>query len=329
MKTILEQRQAIEIHDRAVLVSAGAGTGKTWTLTQRFLYLLEQHPDWAIDSIVAVTFTEKAAREMRTRIRLNVEKRAAETGSPTWQARRRELDRMQVSTVHSLCSRILREHSIAAGIDPYFAVLEEQAADVLKEEALRQTLAELAEADEPGLELLVSLTVSDLQTELAKLLDQRGTVKRIFAELPGEDALLERWRAGIEEMHQVLWRQLAQDNPALEEVLQTMPGTAVSDPTDKLASSVLSAQAGCQQFRSGNWLNAMRFWATIQRVGGKAGNWGGADALKLLKEDLKVLQEAGNTYKKAGILDGIGQADAAAARALQKTGGRGKSLETV
>lgn len=329
MKTVAEQRQAIEIHDRAVLVSAGAGTGKTWTLTQRFLYLLEQHPDWAIDSIVAVTFTEKAAREMRTRIRQAVEKRTAETGDPSWQARRRDLDRMQVSTVHSLCSRILREHSIAAGIDPYFKVLDEQVTEVLKEEAVRQTLVELAESNEPGLELLVSLKVGDLQEELANLLDQRGTVKRIFVELPDEATLLERWRSGIEEMHQALWRKQKQEFPVLDDLLRTLPGFTIMDPTDKLALSVTNAQEGCRHFQAGNWSAAMQSWTMINRIGGKAGNWGGTDTLKSLKEDLKVLQDVAAVYKKAGIMDGIGPLDDAAARALQHWRSLWECLETV
>ena len=85
-----EQRQAILTQDRALVVQAGAGTGKTWVLVQRFLALLENHPDWSLDSIVAVTFTEKAAREMRGRIRRAIEARAADRpDQPIWQSRRR------------------------------------------------------------------------------------------------------------------------------------------------------------------------------------------------------------------------------------------------
>ena len=90
-----EQRQAILTQDRALVVQAGAGTGKTWVLVQRFLALLENHPDWSLDSIVAVTFTEKAAREMRGRIRRAIEARAADRpDQPIWQSRRRELDQV-------------------------------------------------------------------------------------------------------------------------------------------------------------------------------------------------------------------------------------------
>ena len=70
-----QQEAAVTTEGRALIVEAGAGTGKTAVLVQRFLHLLERHPDWPIDSIVAVTFTEKATREMRSRIRDGVERR--------------------------------------------------------------------------------------------------------------------------------------------------------------------------------------------------------------------------------------------------------------
>ena len=140
-----QQETAVTTEGRALLVEAGAGTGKTSVLTERFLYLLDRHPDWPLESIIAVTFTEKATREMRSRIRQGVEARArsAPPNSP-WHGRRRDLDRLQVSTIHGLCARILRENAIAAGIDPRFEVLDEQEMGLLKEEAVRQTLAELA-----------------------------------------------------------------------------------------------------------------------------------------------------------------------------------------
>jgi len=103
MNPTLEQIAAIQTFDRALVVEAGAGTGKTWVLVQRFLHLLEQHSDWPVEGILAITFTEKAAREMRTRIRHVLENRANEVpNDPLWQARRRDLDRLQVSTIRSL-----------------------------------------------------------------------------------------------------------------------------------------------------------------------------------------------------------------------------------
>ena len=78
MKATCEQAAAIETQGRALLVDAGAGTGKTWVLVERFIHLLSQHPDWPLESILAITFTKKAAREMRTRIRQAIEQKVRE-----------------------------------------------------------------------------------------------------------------------------------------------------------------------------------------------------------------------------------------------------------
>src|SRR5262249_40637573 len=70
-----EQHDAVHILDRNLIVTAGAGSGKTRVLVDRFVALLEAHPDWPLPSLVAVTFTEKAAREMRDRVRQAIEER--------------------------------------------------------------------------------------------------------------------------------------------------------------------------------------------------------------------------------------------------------------
>ncbi len=69
------QRAAIQTIDRNLIVVAGAGSGKTFVLVERFLYLLERHPDWPLNALVAITFTQKAASEMRSRVRKELEKR--------------------------------------------------------------------------------------------------------------------------------------------------------------------------------------------------------------------------------------------------------------
>ena len=192
------QQDAVRIQDRPVIVEAGAGTGKTWTLVERFLHLLETNPAWPLESIAAVTFTEKAAREMRTRLRAAIVEKAEAAGPESpWPVHRRGLERLQVGTIHGLCARILRENAIAAGIDPLFSVLDERQAEVLQEEAVRRCFIELVEADDPALELLSALRVRDLGEQILVLLSQRGSVERLFAELPAPAALVDRWWASL------------------------------------------------------------------------------------------------------------------------------------
>ena len=64
-----DQHEAIFIRERNLIVTAGAGSGKTVVLVERFIRLLDDHRDWLLPELVAITFTEKAAREMRDRVR--------------------------------------------------------------------------------------------------------------------------------------------------------------------------------------------------------------------------------------------------------------------
>jgi ATP-dependent helicase/nuclease subunit A len=334
MEPTADQLAAIRTEGRPLLVEAGAGTGKTWVLVRRFLHLLENHPNWPLESVVAVTFTEKAAREMRTRIRHEVEQAAsgAPPGSP-WQARRRELDRLQVSTIHSLCARLLRENALEAGVDPRFTVLDEQETGLLKEEAPRQALAELAGSDRDGgapeLALLASLRVRDLSEQLAELLDKRGTVYRLFAGLPGPDALLEAWQTGIAKRRGDLWAELMQEDPELEPVLAGLAKTPISDPTDKLAPSLRLAQSGCQAQAGGDLAAACASWLDIKLTGGIAANWGGKDGLALLKSRLRKVREAAGILQEAGCALDPGSQDAAAAAALQLWRGLWERVEDI
>jgi len=138
------QREAIETRGQRVIVSAGAGSGKTRVLVERFLRLLEENPLWQVADIVAVTFTEKAAREMVSRIRREIRRRIEQAESAQarerWRTHRNALDSARIGTIHSLCAAILRAHPAEAGIDPAFSVLEELEAHMLLEQAIEETL---------------------------------------------------------------------------------------------------------------------------------------------------------------------------------------------
>ncbi len=103
-----EQAAAIDAAG-TVFVSAGAGTGKTTVIVERFLRAVERGVD--VNSILAITFTERAAGELRSRIRA----RLVETGRTDLA---RELDGAWISTIHGFCRRLLRSYPAAAGVDP-------------------------------------------------------------------------------------------------------------------------------------------------------------------------------------------------------------------
>ncbi len=131
-----EQMAAILAIDCNVSVSAGAGSGKTKVLVERFLHILEQDlPDYRVTgklqldagNILAITFTRKAAGEMKERVRKSIEQRLSKGKEVNgfWQKQLESLNRAQISTIHGLCSRILRENPVEACLDPAFVVAEE------------------------------------------------------------------------------------------------------------------------------------------------------------------------------------------------------------
>lgn len=126
-----EQKQAIETIDCNVAVSAGAGSGKTKVLVARFMYILEQSlaqkKPLEAANILAITFTRKAAGEMKTRIRQSISDKINEDklNAFFWRKQLQNLERAQITTIHGLCSRILRENPVEAQLDPGFTVAED------------------------------------------------------------------------------------------------------------------------------------------------------------------------------------------------------------
>ena len=138
-----------------MIVTAGAGSGKTRVLVERFLRLLEENPAWRVSDIVAVTFTEKAAREMVSRIRREIRSRIQQSHRPqereAWRVHRNALDSARIGTIHSLCASILRAHPAEAGLDPAFEVMEEIEAASLLEQAVAEALDEAARESNSGI----------------------------------------------------------------------------------------------------------------------------------------------------------------------------------
>ena len=151
------QRMALD-SQRNIAVTASAGAGKTATLVERYIELLRQHPAIGVRQVLAITFTQKAAAEMRERIArrltdaLDDSAELAEVQDLPEPERQRlrqireDLPAARISTIHAFCSALLREYPIEADVDPAFAVLEGMDAAQLRQQAVRQTLESLARA---------------------------------------------------------------------------------------------------------------------------------------------------------------------------------------
>lgn len=128
----VNQEKALAFETNQCLL-AGAGSGKTMTLVELVLRLLQGRVPGLedgvdLDHILALTFTEKAAGEMRDRVRLALNEEIRSAGADRrdfWARQRRFLDRAQISTIHSFCLHVLRQYGFEAGMDPDFNVLEE------------------------------------------------------------------------------------------------------------------------------------------------------------------------------------------------------------
>ena len=128
-----EQEAAVRALRGPVLIGAGAGSGKTRTLTERLVHAMADAPDdrWpaaSVEEILAITFTEKAAGELAERVRSTLRREGRRKDA-------RRVDSAWISTIHGFCSRVLRRYAIEAGIDPDFAVADTTEAGRLKEHA--------------------------------------------------------------------------------------------------------------------------------------------------------------------------------------------------
>lgn len=166
------ERRRIEAElDRCLLVEAAAGTGKTTSLVRRLTALLRQGKCRA-DQLVAVTFTRKAAGELRSRFQLEVEQAAvAATGADAERLQQAlsHLDRCFIGTIHSFCARLLRERPIEAGVDLAFEEMDEAQDQQLRAQAWDTYVNELQATDSPLWQKLAELGLAIEQLQPAYL----------------------------------------------------------------------------------------------------------------------------------------------------------------
>ncbi|MDE2976162.1 MAG: UvrD-helicase domain-containing protein [Acidobacteriota bacterium] len=181
------RRRIREALDESQLVEAAAGTGKTTVLVERLVAILEQGLG-KVDGLAAVTFTRKAAGELKLRLREELDKRllelraAGEVGERTdnLEAAISRLEEASIGTIHSLCAEILRERPVEAGVDPGFGELAEDEAPRLFNRAFRRWIEEQLESMPPGLRReLARLTVGQWSPRRPPLDQLRDTAWRL------------------------------------------------------------------------------------------------------------------------------------------------------
>lgn len=134
------QAQSIEHLDGPLLISAGAGSGKTFTLSQRIAHAFQEGTGFEgapflddINSVLAITFTDKAANEIKARVRATLRSIGRVDQAL-------KVDGAWISTIHGMCARILREHALEIGIDPGFSVVSESREEELRNLCIEEVL---------------------------------------------------------------------------------------------------------------------------------------------------------------------------------------------
>ena len=295
-----EQKAPILSRGKDIVVTAGAGTGKTRTLVARYLGLLAE--GIPLRSIAAITFTQKAAREMRNRVREEVrkyilEENLSESEKQMWRNVYEELDAARISTIHSLAGDILRHHPAELGLDPGFETLDEGEARSLKALSIEAALA-WAGGDQLASGLFPVFGSWKLRRILGALLDKRLDVKKAFEEFPANLWLL--WRPQLVEPLE----RFIQD-PIVRQGLDELTGL-LADGTLERAQDAGDLLANDLRIIIECWREIIAFeeqkdWTQISRaVGrlrkhlkqkGKTQNWEPANPKAIIKEIQKVFDD--------------------------------------
>ncbi|MEE4274976.1 MAG: UvrD-helicase domain-containing protein, partial [Thermoleophilia bacterium] len=285
------------------LLEAGAGTGKTHVLVDRYVSCVLD-PDAGsgdVRTVAAITFTEKAAGELRQRVRERFEQLAAEAapGAPRaalLQQALEALDDAPIHTIHGFAARLLREFPVEAGVDPAFEQLDALAGELEAARLWETWLAELAATEAAGAEVRAWLgrllragvrldTVRELALGSNGVFGERYDLEPVRAAPPEPDLA-----AGL----------CALAAPA--ERLREFCVTACSDPGDKGCSGALDLVERCERLMSAPPAAPDELAASLLRLpvkssagalGGRQGNWrGGGEGKAELWERYSALGRA-------------------------------------
>ena len=242
--TTTQRAAAIESVGQNVALRSGAGCGKTFVLARRFLELLQgaaataEEADEALSRFVALTFTNKAALEMSTRVRAMIDERARQAQGPDRARLLAWLDQMpeaRISTIDGFCAALLRSHAVEAGIDPSFTVCaDDLLASRMVADASEQAVLAAVEAQPKQLgELLVDMSFDAIVTLVQELM-----VNRLACDLGAlcdGQAVYRRWQEVID-ANRPKWLAPLANDAAIREEVDALAAVRCADPADKLAA---------------------------------------------------------------------------------------------
>jgi ATP-dependent helicase/nuclease subunit A len=195
-------------YQRNLAVTAGAGTGKTAVLTRRIIKILAEE-GYGLERLLVVTFTDKAAVEMKERIYGAVEAELAKTGAPFFQKVKDTFLNNYISTFHAFCAALLREYPIEAGIDPYFRVLDETDKLFFLRKSINRSIKGLAtDQNNPDIRLLSEeFTRAALSNAIFTLIQRREDTGPWIADFTGLS--WPQYQKRLEEYRDCILREMA------------------------------------------------------------------------------------------------------------------------
>ncbi len=294
-----EQEKAITTEGFSLAVSAGAGSGKTRVLVDRYMHLLKTK-DWDMRQLVAITFTEKAAREMRNRIRQMINEedgKAEENEYKKWRYYQERLDGARISTIHSFCESLLRANPAEARVDPRFDIIEEVDADILLGDVIEEVLSE-AKFEDKELKLLREYGVKRVRDILYYFVNNRYEIDEIFScyQLNNPDGIsriLQRWQQELEELKNKKLAELLND-PSIQDRVEFIRNNRALDPVDRMEivrRSLIDILNGLNKDKTSFIKSLSEFLNNMNLSGGSAKNWGSKDNLSRIKEALRTIRE--------------------------------------
>ena len=301
-----EQAGALDVQGASVALSAGAGCGKTTVLAERFLRAVGGPAPIALNRVVALTFTNKAARELRDRIRHECRARldARQSDADHWRLVLRGLEAARIGTFHSFCGAVIRRHAIEAGVDPGFAVLDEPIAMAIRDEALNLALRDrLADRDPDLIELAVEFGLGTVVKALNELLGNRsaGDLPAWAARDP--EAVVAEWVAAWTDVvrPKVVADFIARCQPCRDLLAASdLVHPKVIDRVARLEDALILLGDRCEAPEEG--LGEVRKHAMIQGLTGK-GCWPTDDLRKTFGKRFEAIRDDIDRLLKAFVWD--------------------------
>jgi ATP-dependent helicase/nuclease subunit A len=313
-----QQRAAAHAPGEGLCVDAGAGSGKTTVLVERIMHLLDCGVD--LRRIVAITFTRKAAAEMKERLREAIHRRPENDprSMDKWRALELEIETARVTTIDGFCASLLHENALRTGLDPDFSTLADEEAPLLRAAIAETTLAALLDRGAGGARrLVVEHGLERLTAFLEETLNQTARFEEAARPYAGLDAdgLTTLWQTQAEDLQRVRDEELAA-SPEAARLAATLGGFAgqCTDPEDKTEVHRREALRFLHMMMERGNTASVRAGVQgacgLKLIGGSKKAWSSEEAMRAVKAAVKEARELALEYCEPEYDPGIEKAAA-------------------